>query len=312
MRKEDPTMMRRELSDHLDSRASNPIHVNNLRSLFGIERSGNPGEQTSRRDEQELEIIHSVKSGSLPQASGDDEDQIQQRQLADDAQIRRQGDFDDQNGQNATQKSAFSNNLFHLQKKNASSLNLLPSVGGESNAARQDHNESFNTAKEEVEDASLVYKKDASMNGELDQMTFSKKQKARNPRETDLLPIGRAHSEAEPEENTPSHARRRLQDMIDEDLLQESNGAKSGSNEDLNPFIQQRSQSMFVPSESNLDDLIDYNSAHLQSKEAAKRKESTSRQRKSQFGEAKHLASKVQSRINDEKRKNVFPETTKE
>jgi hypothetical protein len=136
MRKEDPTTMRRELSDHLDTRASNPIHVNNLRSLFGIERS-NPGEYVpQRREDQELEIIHSVKSGSVPQASGDDEDQILQRELADNSQIRRLGDFDDQNGQNLTQKSAFSNNLFHLQKKNASELNLLPSMTGESNAAR--------------------------------------------------------------------------------------------------------------------------------------------------------------------------------
>lgn len=280
MRKEDPTTMRRELSDHLDTRASNPIHVNNLRSLFGIERSGNPGEYVpQKRDDQELEIIHSVKSGSIPQASGDDEDQIQQRELADNSQIRRFGDFDDQNGQNITQKSAFSNNLFHLQKKNTSELNLLPSIAGESNAARQDHNESFNTAKEEVEDSSVVYKKDASM-GDLNQMTFSKKQKSKSSREVDAVPMGRAHSEVEPDESTPSHARRRLQDMIDEDLLEESNGAKSGSSQDLNPYIQQRSQSMFIQNDSNMDDLIDYNSAHLQSKKAARRKNSSSKKRK--------------------------------
>ena len=106
--------MRRELSDHLDTRASNPIHVNNLRSLFGIERAGNPAEQPLKREEQELEIIHSVKSGTIGQVIDEDDDQIPQRQLADDSQNRRLGDFDDLNGQNATQKSAFSNNLFHL------------------------------------------------------------------------------------------------------------------------------------------------------------------------------------------------------
>ena len=142
-------------------------------------------------------------------------------------------------------------------------------------------------------------------------MTFSKKQKARNPREADLVPMGRAHSEAEPEDNTPSRAKRRLQDLIDEDLLQESNGAKSGS-QDLNPYIQQRSQSMFIQTDSHPDDLLDFNSAHLQQKKTGRRKDSQARKRKSQFGEAKHLASKVQSRINAENRKSVFPETTKE
>lgn len=31
--------MRREISDQLDLRASNPIHVNNLNNLFGIDRA---------------------------------------------------------------------------------------------------------------------------------------------------------------------------------------------------------------------------------------------------------------------------------
>jgi hypothetical protein len=45
--------------------------------------------------------------------------------------------------------------------------------------------------------------------------------------------------------------------MLDEDLLQESN---SGSEvQELNPHIQQRSQSMFLQNDSAVDSLLDYN-----------------------------------------------------
>lgn len=45
--------------------------------------------------------------------------------------------------------------------------------------------------------------------------------------------------------------------MIDEDLLRESHGSKPSSNQEINPYIQQRSHSMFLQSNSNREDLID-------------------------------------------------------
>ena len=41
-------------------------------------------------------------------------------------------------------------------------------------------------------------------------------------------------------------------------------------------------------------------------------KKKSAKKKKNQFVEAKNLASKVQNRINEENRKNVFPETSKE
>lgn len=79
---------------------------------------------------------------------------------------QRLNDVEDPNARNMTQKSTFSNNLFHLQKKEISERNIQASHGFESNAAKQDVNESFNTAKEDEEDASNALKKDASMVGQ--------------------------------------------------------------------------------------------------------------------------------------------------
>lgn len=75
MRKENPTSIKRELSDHLDTRASNPIHVNNLKSLFGIEKNVNAGDLPSEKnEEQEMERIDSVKSGSRHSSEHEDGD----------------------------------------------------------------------------------------------------------------------------------------------------------------------------------------------------------------------------------------------
>lgn len=106
----------------------------------------------------------------------------------------------------------------------------------------------------------------------------------------------------------------RLQDMLDEDLLRDSNNDDaSDAQQEVNPYIQQRSQSMFLQSDSNVEDLIDYNATNLQTRKTKKRKNSSStKKKKNQFVEAKNLASKVQNRINEENRKNVFPETSKE
>lgn len=76
------------------------------------------------------------------------------------------------NNRNLTNKSTFSNNLFHLQKKEASEVAMPVSGAADSVAAKQDVNESFNTAKmeEEIEDNSrtkdkILLKMDASMDG---------------------------------------------------------------------------------------------------------------------------------------------------
>lgn len=65
-RKENPASIKRELSDHLDSRASNPIHVNNLKSLFGIEKNVNEVSVPVMEEDEEIdqEKIDLEKSGS--------------------------------------------------------------------------------------------------------------------------------------------------------------------------------------------------------------------------------------------------------
>ena len=102
MRKENPTSIKRELSDHLDTRASNPIHVNNLKSLFGIEKNVNAAEPLVKNEEQEMERIDSVKSGSRHSAESEEDDQIRDKEVAEDSYRRRQSDFDDQNAPNMT------------------------------------------------------------------------------------------------------------------------------------------------------------------------------------------------------------------
>lgn len=204
MRKENPTSIKRELSDHLDTRASNPIHVNNLKSLFGIEKNINAGElPAAQNEEQEMERIESIKSGSRRSEELED-DQIREKEVAEDSYQGRQIDFDDQNAPNITQKSTFSNNLFQLQKKDAQEMHVHNSQGFESNAAKQDVNESFNTAKEEGEDVSGALKKDSSMDvprrqheAEHEPKTLTKKAKAKSQLDLAGMPHGRAQSEAE-------------------------------------------------------------------------------------------------------------------
>ena len=188
------------------------------------------------------------------------------------------------------------------------------SQGFESNAAKQDANESFCTAKEEEQDVSGALKKDTSM--ELNTQDAQKGQYKKSRSYVDLQAVahGRARSDNEQDDHAGPATKPRLQDMLDEDLLHESNDDDaSDANHEVNPYIQQRSQSMFLQSDSNVDDLIDYHTANFQAKKTGKRKNSgAGKKKKNQFGEAKNLASKVQNRINEEKRKNVFPETSKE
>ena len=81
--------------------------------------------------------------------------------------------------------------------------------------------------------------------------------------------------------------------MIDEDLLRESHGSKASSSQEMNPFIQQRSHSMFIQNDSNFDDLIDFNQPNLNSNKKNKKRGGASKKKKSPLGEVNHLASKV-------------------
>jgi hypothetical protein len=108
IRKEHPTNMKRELSDHLDTRASNPIHVNNLRSLFGIEKNVNEAE-VPEIAEDELDRAPSIKSQKSMEYI--------EEQIGDKAEGSIQHQEDPRNLTQLTIKSTFSNNLFHLQKK---------------------------------------------------------------------------------------------------------------------------------------------------------------------------------------------------
>lgn len=161
--------------------------------------------------------------------------------MAEDSYQRRQNDVEDHNAHNITQKSTFSNNLFQLPKKDTSMI-VPTSAGFESNAAKQDANESFNTAKEEDEDMSGVFKKDTSMDVPRRDPNAESGQKAPKKQKTkglDLegVPHGRAQSETEADDNTGAVPKHRLQDMLDEDLLQDSNN-EDADDEELNPYIQ--------------------------------------------------------------------------
>lgn len=68
--------------------------------------------------------------------------------------------------------------------------------------------------------------------------------------------------------------------MLDEDLLQDSQNEDGAEDQEVNPYIQQRSQSMFLQNDSNVDDLIDYAAANLQTKKVNKRKGSAARKKK--------------------------------
>jgi len=104
--------------------------------------------------------------------------------------------------------------------------------------------------------------------------------------------------------------------MLEEDLLQASYDRNSDQYYE-NPYVQQRSNSMFLQNDIN-NDLIDYNiiednanNAYFK-KTKVKRQSGSKQKKRNESYEAKNLANKVQHRIQEENRKNVFPETSKE